>query len=119
MIEAPNITRMLPGGFEELERFVDKWAVDTTAMRIDVRSTSTMSEIRDFYDAMVPRAAEAMALIDQNSLHDLPEDLATLCKLVLALAGAATAIEIHGEPTAPGSPYPSGIKLVRGTQPFG
>ena len=117
VIEKPD-TR-LPAGFEELEPFVEKWAVDDILTRIDVRSTSTMEQIREFYDAIVPRAVEAMALIDQHPLNDLPPDVARLCKLVLALASAATAVEIHGQPTAPGSPYPSGIKLLRGTPPFG
>lgn len=109
----------LPAGFEELEPFVDKWAVDDIPTRIAVRSTSSMEDIRTFYDAIVPRTVEAMALIDRHGLSDLPDDVARLCKLVLALASAATAIEIHGQPTAPGSPYPNGIKMVRGTPPFG
>lgn len=112
-------TTALPAGFEELEPFVEKWAVDDIPARVHVRSTSTMAEIRTFYDAIVPRTVEAMALIDQHPLASLPDDVARLCKLVLSLASAATAIEIHGQPTAPGSPYPNGIKLVRGTPPFG
>ena len=109
----------LPAGFEELEKFVEKWAVDDISTRIAVRSTSTMEEIREFYDAIVPRTVEAMARIDQHPLMELPDDAARLCKLVLALASAATAIEIHGQPTVPGSPYPTGIKMLRGTPPFG
>lgn len=111
--------RVLPTGFEDLLPFVDRWAVDDTAARIKLRAEASMEDIQAFYDAMVGRADEAMSLIDTHSLHALPDDVGRLCRLVLALAQAAMAVEIHGQPRAPGTPYPNSIRLVRGTPPFG
>ncbi|MFW2828724.1 hypothetical protein [Sphingomonas sp. ID0503] len=118
MIATETATR-LPDGFEELEPFVGKWAAENTERRIQIRSESTMEDIQAFYDAMTERAAEAMNHVAKFPLHDLPPQEATLSKLLLALASAATAIEIHGQPVAPGAVYPNSIRLVRGTAPFG
>lgn len=109
----------LPEGFEDLERFVERWGVDSTDGRIAVRSESSMEEIRDFYDAMIPRCLEAVRLIDGYSLDDLPPDVARLAQLVLCLPHAATAIEVIGAPRVVTAPYPNTVRVVRGSVPFG
>jgi hypothetical protein len=60
-----------------------------------------------------------MSLIDEDDVHNLPPEKATLAKLVLALAQAAVAVEIHGESRSPGTPYPNSIRLSTGAAPFG
>ena len=110
---------LLPSGFEELLPFVRKWALDTTEQRLQARSSATMAEIRSFYEAMLPRAEAAIACIDESDLHDLPADKATLAKLVLALAQAAVAIEMHGQPVSPGTPFPNSVRVLQGAAPFG
>jgi len=111
--------RVLPAGFEELLPYVDKWGQDTTNERIKARSESSMEEILAFYNTMVARADEAMSYIDKYPIDDLPEDVGRLSKLVLALAQAAMAVEVHGQPRGPGSPWPNKISLARGATPFG
>jgi hypothetical protein len=110
---------LLPHGFKDLEPFVERWVLDDTGARIRARSESSMTQIQAFYDAMTERAVEAIRLIEGYPLNDMPPAIERLAKLTLALAQAATAVEIHQQPIAPGSPYPNSIKLVRGTQPFG
>ena len=117
-IESVN-TSALPEGFEDLLPFVDKWAKDTIEARMTVRAESTMEDIRQFYEAILLRADEAMMLIDQYPLNDLPDDVACLCKLVLALGPCAMAVEVIGQPRVPRTPYPHGVRLTRGTPPFG
>lgn len=109
----------LPPGFEELQPFVVHWAGATTNDRVHARSTLPLEEIRAFYDAMLPRVEAAMDHIDAIGLHQLPEDAATLARLVLALGQASIAIEVHGAALAPGTHYPHGIVLERGPPPFG
>lgn len=112
-------SRQLPLGFEELEPFVNAWAGMTTAKRMTTRCESPIAEIQAFYDAMIVRADEALRLVEQHPLNDLPEDVGTLFRLVLGLAQASIAIEVYGQPRAPETPYPNSIRLVRGTAPFG
>ncbi len=55
-----------------------------------------------------PIAVEnAIAHLDGFDLHALPAREATLALLVLALAQAAVAVEMHGAPVSPGTPYPN------------
>lgn len=104
----------LPEGFTDLERFVDSWGAPTTRERHAVRCGSTMEEIRDFYDTMSARASEACDLIDSFGLDDLPPNVGHLMALVLGLAQAHVAVEIHGQPRAPGTPWPNSLQIVRG-----
>lgn len=116
---AVSTRQLLPKGFDDLEPYVEKWAKDTTEERMAVRAESSMEEIREFYDIILERADEAMTLIDEYPLDDLPEDVARLCKLVLALGPCAMAVEVIGQPRVPRTPYPHGVELTRGTPPFG
>lgn len=119
MTTASAVTRLLPDSFEELEPFVAKWAGETSAERMTTRCESSMEEIKAFYDAMIARGEDALELIDRHPLQNLPPDVATLARLLLSLAQASIAVELHGQPRAPNTPYPNSICLVRGTAPFG
>jgi hypothetical protein len=110
---------LLPAGFEDLTCHVEYWARETIEQRIHARATASMSEIRAFYDAMTGRAEAALQYVEQFPLQQMPDDAARLFRLVLALGQAHVAVEIHGQPRAPGTPYPSGIRILRGPAPFG
>lgn len=114
-----NSEKILPDGFEDLLPYVDKWAKPTTMERFAARAESSMEEILSFYHAMAHRADEAMLLIDEHDVQNLPADVGRLCQLVLALCQASVAVEIIGKPYMTGAPYPSSIKVARGTPPYG
>jgi hypothetical protein len=114
-----NGSEGLPDGFEDLAPFVEYWARATTQARIDARSTATMEQIRAFYDVMTGHAEAALQHVERFPLDQLPDDAARLFRLVLALGQAHVAVEIHGQPRAPGTPYPTGIRILRGPAPFG
>lgn len=109
----------LPLAFAELEPFVAIWGHETTQARLNARCSQSMPEIRAFYDRMVERAEEAMAYVDQFPLNQLPEDASRLMSLVLALAQAHVAIEIHGQPRAPGTPWPNTMRIAQGLPVLG
>ncbi|MES2492237.1 MAG: hypothetical protein V4579_03030 [Pseudomonadota bacterium] len=109
----------LPPAFAELQGFVDHWARATTNKRVAARSVLSQSDIRTFYDAMVPRLNEAIDYIDSVGLHSLTPEAETLTRLVLGLGQASIAIEIHGAPIKPGTVFPHGIHVDRGPVPFG
>lgn len=109
----------LPAGFEDLEQFVPYWAGETTNARLQTRSGATMLEIQAFYDGIIDRAEPALQYLDAYALDALTDEQARLFRLVLALSQAAVAVEIHGEPRAPNTPWPNSIHLVKGAQPFG
>lgn len=112
-------TMLLPSGFEDLNSFVSVWAQKTSEGRMHARCTASMADIQMFYDAMTERAEEALRHIETFPIDALPEDSARLFCLVLALAQAHVAIEIHRAVRAPNTPYPHGIRIVRGLPLYG
>jgi hypothetical protein len=110
---------VLPEGFSELEPFVAYWAVPGCQERRERREAATMEEIRAFYGPMLARAPDAIAYLEPLPMADLADDAKRLMELVLALMHASMAIELHGQPRAPYSPYPHGVKLVSGPALFG
>ena len=113
---APKKT--LPAAFADLAPML-KWAVPTTEERIALRSNATMAELKEFYDVVVARGDAALSYCEQFDLRDLPEDAANLLSLILMLAQVSVAIEIHGRPRAPLSPFPHGVRIVENVQPLG
>nr|NIV76420.1 hypothetical protein [Gammaproteobacteria bacterium] len=51
----------LPGGFRDLERWVEKWVCADSQARSDERQATPFDEIKAFYDAMLPQAVAALA----------------------------------------------------------
>lgn len=109
----------LPVGFEELERFVPYWVSDTNDGRREARSTAKMEDIQSFYDAIVKHAEEGIVYLEQFPLDSMPDDATRLFKLLLAMNHAAIAVEMHGEPRAHDSNWPSAVRISRGPWPHG
>jgi len=113
------MTAVLPNEFAELERFVAHWAAPTTQKRFEIRCESDMATITEFYEAMVERAEDILGYVEKYPLDDMPADVELLYKLLLSLAHASMAVEIHGQPRVPHSPYPNGLRIKQGPAPFG
>lgn len=111
--------RLLPKGFEDLEPYVDYWVRDTNDERWQQRSAASMEAIRSFYDRMLARAEDAIALLDTYPLDRMPPEAERLFKLLLALAQAAIAVEMHGQPRARGARLRDDLRVTQGPWPFG
>ena len=111
-VTVPANERCLPQGFEELEEFVAYWAVAGQDARRYQRSDTTMDEIRRFYDAVYPRAEEALTYLDGFPLRAMPGPEQRLLRLVLSLAQASMAVEIHGQARVPDSPWPNEMAIL-------
>jgi hypothetical protein len=90
-------TSILPDGFAPLEAFVDRWALTTSLERSRRRETSSLAEMRDFYEACAPRLKDALAYLDSKRLADFDPMDERLMALCLSLAHVALAVEIQGE----------------------
>jgi hypothetical protein len=89
---------MLPSGFESLEPFVADWVQPDAVARLAKRQTSTMEDIRRFYDAALAVGDGALDYLRQFQLGALPPDAERLLKLMLALAEVAPAVEWYDNP---------------------
>ena len=110
---------ILPEGFVALEPFQAYWGAPTTQLRRERREAASMTEITAFYEVMLEHAPAAMKHLEAFALDGMPPESARLMELVLMLAHVSMATELHGQPRAPHTPYPHGVRLVRGPTYFG
>ena len=89
---------LLPSAFGELEEFAQTWCLPTEAERWKQRMASSITEMREFYDAFFPRLEEAIEYCDKFPLDDVPEDALNLLHLIYSLVMVAMAVEIFGQP---------------------
>ena len=94
---------MLPAEFADLERFAPVWALPDANARYEQRKASTLDELQAFYDAMVPRAAAAMAYLDQFDLYNMPDEANNLFWMLAALSPVGFAVDAFQQPTIPDS----------------
>jgi hypothetical protein len=92
---------LLPPEFSDLEPFVRDWCFDGEPERYAKRLASTMEEIQEFYDAIMPRAEEAIRYLEKLPLSDLPEDAYRLLKLLYSLIVMSFPVEIWRQPRVP------------------
>lgn len=90
---------ILPESFSHLEHLVPEWAIEDGHQRYVKRVNSTMEEIRAFYDAVFPCAAEAVAYLDKfDYAEPLPDDVANLRNLLYSLITVSLAVELWKQP---------------------
>lgn len=88
---------LLPDEFADLERFIE-WSLATERERNAKRLASSMEEITNFYETMVPRTEGILEYLDRFELGKLPEREQRLLNLTLALAEIANAVEMFKNP---------------------
>ena len=92
------MSSLLPAEFSSLEPLVADWVLPDAVARITKRQSSTMDEIRAFYDAMLPFGERALDYLREYQLGALPPDAERLLKLMLSLAEVGPAVEWYNDP---------------------
>jgi hypothetical protein len=90
------MTSFLPTGFEALESFVGRFAVNGTASRAARRGDSTPEERQAFYGAAKDLAGPALDFLDAKSLNRLDAKEQRLLDMMLTFAHVALAVEVQG-----------------------
>ena len=93
---------MLPPEFADLEQFND-WCLGAEADRYAKRLGSSMVQLQAFYDAITPRAEEAIAYCDKFALDDMPEDVLNLMHLIYSMITVSFPVECWKQPRVPDS----------------
>ena len=89
---------LLPPQFVDLEPYAATWCLATEAERWAQRLRSPMEELQTFYDAVFPRAEEAIAYCDEFPLDQMPEEAERLLWLVHSLLIVSFAVEVWRQP---------------------
>lgn len=92
----------LPVEFADLERFSD-WCLGSERERYAKRLNSSMREMQAFYDAITPRAEEAISFCDKFSLDELPDDVLNLMHLLYSMIMVSFPVECWKQPRVPDS----------------
>jgi hypothetical protein len=94
---------VLPQGFAELEPFVADWALPTRAQRYEARLSKPYEELVTFYDAVAPRAEEAIAYLNTLDMDTLPEDATRLLQLLYSMILVSYAVNVFKQNRIPDS----------------
>jgi hypothetical protein len=105
----------LPAGFAELEPFVTTWAANSAAARDDLRRNQSAEARQAFYDAMTPRLADALALLDARPLAEHDPAETSLMGLALVYAHVAMAVEVQGPDEAKHALARARLPITRAT----
>jgi hypothetical protein len=93
----------LPGGFTDLEPYVADWARATRQERYEVRLSKSYPELVEFYDAVAPRAEEAIGYLNGIDITDPPEDALRLLQLLYSMILVSYAVNVFQQPRIPDS----------------
>ncbi len=92
--------RELPEEFEDLEQFVEVWALAEEQQRMQTRWSSSMEQIQCFYDAMVTHVERALDYLDKRDIDSLRPPESRLLYLTYSLVEVANAVEIYHRPAS-------------------
>jgi hypothetical protein len=93
----------LPEGFTDLEPFVTDWALPTRAQRYEARLSKPYDELVTFYDAIAPRAEEAIAYLNELDVNALPDDATRLLHLLYSMILVSYAVNVFKQNRIPDS----------------
>ena len=85
---------LLPNEFSDLEPFAQKWCRATERERWTERVSSTIDEMQEFYDAILPRVEEALTYLDKFSIDDMPDDAVHLLQMVYSFVVVSFPVEL-------------------------
>ncbi len=91
----------VPQAFTELEPFVADWALPTRAERYAARLSKPFDELVGFYNAIAPRAEEAIGYLNGLDIDDLPEDATTLLHMLYSMILVSYAVNVFKQNRIP------------------
>ncbi|MGV9675626.1 hypothetical protein ACWDSJ_10145 [Nocardia sp. NPDC003482] len=92
---------LLPPEFADLEPFARTWCLPTESERYARRLASSMDEMQRFYDAVTPRAEDALAYCDKFPLDELPDEVRNLMHLLYSMITVSFPVEVWSQPRIP------------------
>jgi hypothetical protein len=93
----------LPQAFSDLETFVADWALPTRAQRYEARLSKPFDELVRFYDALAPRAEQAIGHLNGLDIDDLPDDATALLHMLYSFILVSYAVNVFKQNRIPDS----------------
>jgi hypothetical protein len=93
----------LPEGFADLEAYVADWALATRKQRYAARLDRPFDDLVVFYDAVAPRAEEAIAYLDTQHIDALSGEDTRLLHLLYSFILVSYAVNVFHQNKIPDS----------------
>jgi hypothetical protein len=94
---------MLPKEFADLEPFAADWCLATEPERYAKRLASSMDQMQAFYDAITPRAKQAIEYCNRFPLDSMPDEALNLLHLIYSMIMVSFPVECWRQPRIPDS----------------
>ena len=107
----------LPSGFEDLEPHVAAWSLPTEEARYSKRISTSLADVKAFYEAIYPRMDAVMTHLSAYAAGDvaqLPADTRRLYRLALAYFEASHPIELRWGGAEPEHAFPANRIVYQG-----
>jgi hypothetical protein len=95
------MTTLLPEEFADLEPYAPDWCLATERERYAKRLASSMRDMQAFYDAITPRAEDAIAYCERFPLDEMSEDVVNLMRLLYSMITVSFPVEVWSQPGVP------------------
>jgi hypothetical protein len=82
--------------FSGLQEFIDQFGFAEPHDRLYKRTTTSLTELKRFHDAVDPRLEEIIELLNQYPINDIPEQHMPLAYMALAMCEVDDAVKIWG-----------------------
>lgn len=92
----------LPTEFAELEPFTARWCLPDSPSRMRAMAAAEMTDLTDFYDAMMARLDTIVEHLDQFPLDAMPPREQALFELALTFAEVAHPVDLQWRVSEPG-----------------
>jgi hypothetical protein len=93
----------LPQGFTDLDLFAADWALPTRAQRYEARLSKPYDELVAFYDAVAPRAEEAIGYLNSLDINALPDEATRLLHLLYSMVLVSYSVNVFKQNRIPDS----------------
>ena len=92
--DTARLEARLPEGFADLGRFVVDWALDCEEARFRKLHSVTMSELRTFYDSMLPRLPAILSYLRECRLGAMNLEQKALFHLAMTFVETSHPIDL-------------------------
>jgi hypothetical protein len=87
--------RTLPEQYAYLRPFIRDWALSTEKDRFHKLHTTSLADLKVFYDAMLPRMDDILDYLNQYTIGAMPPDARTLFDLAMTFAETAHPLDLR------------------------
>ena len=85
--------------FQHLADYIESWGLPTREARLEKRLTSTLDELKDFYEAVSPHLGDISGFLNQWPLDEIPAEHRGLADTALMMCEVDNPVNKWRSPT--------------------